>query len=187
MRRQVIAVNGNLYDAADHNAFQDRGDGTNAGSLNADFVVATACIGQDTVVWQSGAAGLATATLVEIDGQIDWRDRIVRAEFVNLTAANKLPGGAADYIDWGFDGAYVQSRYLGYTGIGAYDAAHNAPTNGNKPTPGAGPPASYCVTMANKLYLYVDPVTFRLCIYNDTGGTLHFVVVVSGTGKTGKH
>jgi hypothetical protein len=135
--------------------------------------------GIDERIWQY-ATGLATATLVKIDGSIDWRDRFVSMELFATTDATQLAGGANDHnlnvaASWG--------KTDGYTGTGGLDAGGSAPTNGNPPVSAAG---KFMQTPLANEFVYAHPSSGVLYIYNNTGSTQYYVLKYRATGDTGK-
>lgn len=188
MLRVVTAVAGNQVASADYNELQDRSTGELAANKNNDYGT-TGGKGFDSRLWQPTGGSLATATLVQIDSSVDWRDRIVWGFYVTAGSAGNLPGGASDY-DFR-RGVAAPNFFHGYTGTGAYSnvaGAGTAVSNGNPPVAGAGGVRSYrveVVTGAN-VYLYVDPADGSLYMYNDSGVTIYPCLINLGTGDTGK-
>lgn len=119
--------------------------------------------GVQEVAFQS-ESDIANATLMLVDDSIDWRDRIVRGEYLDHNASTSYPGGANDY-DFSNGTLYT---FMLYTGTGALDAGGATPTNGNPPVQAAG---KYACPIFAGFWIYCDPATGKLKIYNNTGGT----------------
>lgn len=156
---------------------QDEQHGVIKADSNND--VSSLGAGVDERIWQY-ATGLATATLVKIDGSIDWRDRFVQCELFATTDATQIAGGANDHnlnvaASWGIAN--------GYTGTGGLDAGGAAPTNGNPPVSAAG---KYMVEPTTNHRIYAHPSTGALYIYNVTGSTVYYVLKYRASGDTGK-
>lgn len=134
-------------------------------------------------LWQA-QANMATATLLFVDtdstsvvntganpnalasGPFDWSDREIFGIYRALGGVTRVPGEANDYL---FD-AVAPTLFWGYTGLGAYSGGTTQVSAGNPPIPAAG--ASWAVTIAANLWLYLDPVDGEMKIYNNTGATL---------------
>lgn len=129
-------------------------DGTNSWS---------AIPGVQEVAFQS-ETDIANGTLMLIDQSIDWRDRIVRGEYLEHAGAADYPGGATDYA---FASSATVYRFIFYTGTGAQDAGGADVTNGNPPVIAAG---KYACEIYTDMWIYCDPSTGKLKLYNDTGG-----------------
>lgn len=126
--------------------------------------------------WQYDSADLANATLIELDDENDWRDRIVLSLHSIMSEANQNPGAVQDYL---LDYTPVMRR--GYTGLGAEDAGNSDPTAGNPPVPAAN--ASWALQIAANLWLYARKSTGALRLYNNTGGVLRRpLLTVYGSG-----
>ena len=100
-----------------------------------------------------------------IDDSIDWRDRIVRGEYLEHGGSTDYPGGAGDYA---FASSATVYRFIFYTGTGALDAGGSAPTPGNPPVIASG---KYACMIYADMWIYCDPTTGKLKLYNNTGGT----------------
>lgn len=183
MKAISTAVAGTNASAADYNTLQARARGqrpSSGGELGASVG-----LGTDTVIDQR-AAGFANATPTKIDGNHDWRDRVIWARYCNLTAAANRPGGANDWTDWSTLGG-ISTAVAGYTGTGGLDAGGVNPTAGNPPVAAAGPPTSYLVTVLANVWLYVEASTGHLYLYNNTGAALHLWLEVEGSADLGLH
>ena len=137
--------------------------------------------GSTEVAWLLGisADNVATWNFVVVDDSIDWRDRIVVADYVPLTSNARYPGQADDYL---FD--FALTRRCGYTGTGGRDAGNATPTAGHPPVPATA--ASWAVQVVTNLWLYAQPSTGELALYNNTGSTITVpTLFVRCTAKTG--
>lgn len=128
--------------------------------------ILTVANGVQEVIYQASAL-LADATLLLIDDSIDWRDRFIRGEYLLHSVGNSLPGGGNDDV---FSDGTLYS-FWGYTGLGALDAGSNVVTNGNPPVPAAA--SSWACEITAGLWIYCDPTTGKLKIYNGTGASLN--------------
>lgn len=122
----------------------------------------TSIPGVQEVAFQS-ESDIANATLMLIDQSIDWRDRIVRGEYLDHSTSTSYPGGANDY-DFAAGTLYT---FMFYTGTGGLDAGGSAVTNGNPPVVASG---KYAYAITANLFIYCDPTTGKLKLYNNTGG-----------------
>lgn len=171
------------------NSIQKRALGLLALNKNNDFAASD----EETIggAWalQAATAGVATATLVQLDDQFDWRDRMVWGEIIYPTADARAGQTSDTDLDWKVS---ASNFFFGYLGTGAYSntaGAGTAVSNSNKPLRGVGGVRSYFVNLSgtvNTLYLYCEPTTGKLYLYNDTGSTIYPTLTVLGTGKTGK-
>lgn len=146
-------------------------------------------IGADAGHWQGT---LTNAAFAQIDGA-DWRDRKVSGSLRRLAAAS-LVGGSTDYVqnDPTSTSAPVTTFEARYLGRGAYSnvSTSAAVSNGARPMNGVGAVRSYAVivddlTVAGSVYLYCDPATGALCLYNDTGADLNIELFYCASGPTG--
>lgn len=170
--------------SADLNTWQDRNAGVRAGSGAA--YAGTATSGSDEVHAQE-TAGYANADLTLVDANHDWRGRTLFVQSTSFASVNDLPGGSADYGDWAATGTFAAGA--GYSGTGAYSnvgAGPAAVSAGNPPlaaTGGAG--TSYRVTVTTNVWLYADPTTGALYLYNNTGAAWIAWLQVKGTAALG--
>ena len=137
--------------------------------------------GSTEVAWLLGisADNVATGNFVVVDDSIDWRDRIVVADYVPLTSNARYPGQADDYL---FD--FALTRRCGYTGLGGLDADSVAPSADHPPVPAST--TSWALQVVTNLWLYAQPSTGELALYNDTGSTITVpMLFVRCTAKTG--
>lgn len=180
MKAVSTAVAGTNASSADYNTLQARAFGMRPAS--GGELAGTE--GVDGVHAQLGT-GFPNATPKLVDERHDWRDRVLKVVYCNLSAAANRPGGATDYVDWSTLGGI--STTLGYTRLGAYDAGGLEPSAGNPPVPGAGPPASAAVQVFANFWLYADPSDGRLFAYNATGADVHLFFWIESTGDLGAH
>lgn len=120
--------------------------------------------GVQEVAFQS-ETDITSGTLMLIDDSIDWRDRIVRGELLTHAVSSAWPGAANDY-DFSNGTLYP---FILYTGTGGLDAGGAAPTNGNPPVIAAG---KYAAAIYANFFIYCDPTTGKLKIYNNTGAAV---------------
>jgi hypothetical protein len=178
--------------SADLNQWQDltrearpASDNNNLGS--------TAAEGDTRLRWQADTA-LATGTTRLIDDSADWRDRWVRVTFVRTSQTQRMgqggsPGdvGANDTTSTG----PARSTSFGYTGTGAYSNTTTSAgvSNSNPPLNAVGTARSYAITVDDlgtaPVYLYADPTTGALYLYNDSGSSLWPYVEVDLSGDAG--
>lgn len=140
--------------------------------------------GIEARVWQS-AVNVADNTFVVVDtnvvnvintgvspnaltaGTLSWRDRLLFGIYPTYTGANRYPGQADDYL---LNDGVAPVMWWGYTGVSGKDGGGVTPTNGSPPVPAAG--ASWAIQVVPDLWLYVNPTTGSLNLYNDTGATI---------------
>ena len=190
MKKVVTCVPGALAASADWNNIQERARGLLAAAQNNDL---SGLEGTDGFVHQADAS-LATATLRLVDDTIDWRDRIVSGWFARV-GANDCVGQSTDY-NLGDPAAtsVALSTFEGeYTGTGAYSATGGSGTavsNGSPPVWGASGVRSTAIVVdahgSGYVYLYADPTTGYLYVYNNSGSSLYWVLFVEATSDTGK-
>lgn len=143
-------------------------------------------------------APLLNATPTLLDDTADYRDRWVRT-VTTFPSATQLPGGADDYeLDDPYTGPYTAAATWKYLGTGAVAnlGTGAAVSAGVPPVLGAGAFRSYRVSLTTHLdvssaaqvgpWLYADPTTGALYLYQASGGSLALAVHVSVTAKTGK-
>ena len=142
--------------------------------------------GSSEVVWARGITGsfVDVGHFVVVDGTIDWRDRVLRAEYVVLGNTNATPGNADDYL---FDVPFDAVR-VGYTGTGGRTAGNATPTTSNPPVPAAG--TSWAMQLVTDVWLYAIPGggdVGKLALFNGTGAQIFVpLLFVRATAKTGK-
>ena len=178
--------------SADLNEWQDvtreagpASDNNNLGSSSSK--------GATLLRWQADTA-LATATTRLIDDSADWRDRWVKVLFVRTSQTQRMgQGGSPGDVganDTSSTGAARSTSY-GYTGTGAYSNVSTSASvsNGNPPLNSVGTARSYAVVVDDlgtlPVYLYVDPSTGYLYLYNDSGSSLWPYVEVDLSGDVG--
>ena len=140
--------------SADLNNWQDRTAGVFGHTASGATNGFDGLEGADTIAFQ---LTIPTATLVTIQASEDWRDRVLLKGSVAFpTAANRVVGGAADYLlNEPSTGPFVSHLASGYTGrggnsnvgTGALVSAGNPPVNATgsiRMLAGAG--AGYTVT-----------------------------------------
>ena len=183
MRRNANFAVGSHVPSAVLDAMQDE----QVGLVPATDAPATLLRGADGRWWTTPDAGFAGGTLRVIDTSIDWRYRKLWGRFRSLGAANRRPGQASDHL--GNDPAStVSSRdFDGWTGSGGVSAASAVIADG---TPPALVDDCYAVvvdegaTSSERVYLYARPSDGALCLYNDSGATLHAELRVYGSGAS---
>lgn len=181
MRRNSTFARGTHVPSATFNAIQDE----QLGLIPATDAPATLLKGADIRWWTTIDAGLADGELRIVDNSIDWKNRRLLGVFRALGAANRRPGQADDHV--GNDPALaVGTRsFDGWTGTGGVGAAAATVANGTPPELADNAFAVVVdegATSADRVYLYARPSDGALCIYNDSGATLHADLVVAGSG-----
>lgn len=144
------------------------------------------------------AAPLLDATPTLLDDTADYRDRWVRV-VATFPSAAQLPGGANDFeLDDPYTGPYTATTTWKYLGTGAVSdlATGAAVSAGNPPLLGAGAFRSYRASVTTHLdassaaqvgpWLYADPTSGALYLYQASGVSLPLTLHVSATAKTGK-
>lgn len=178
MRRQQTYVPNQQVLSAELNAWQDRNAGAAPGSANNTHTLLGN--GFDTLQWMYDTATLANATLVKVDGLIDYRDRLLSVAYKVPGGADEEPGGGNDYL---FD--YVPVLRIGYTGEGGLGAASATIVNGVPPVPAST--TSWALQIDTNVWLYASPTTGELFLYNNSGGALRRpILTVTASAVTGK-
>lgn len=183
MRRNANFARGSHVPSAVLDAMQDE----QVGIIPATDAPATLLRGADGRWWTTPDAGLADGTLRVIDTSLDWRYRKLWGRFRSLGAANRRPGQVSDHL--GNDPAStVSSRdFEGWTGAGGHGAASAVIADG---TPPVLEDDCYAVvvdegaTSSDRVYLFARPSDGALCVYNDSGATLHAELRVYGSGAS---
>lgn len=161
--------------SADLNAIQQNMQALRAASGTNSW---SSIPGVQGVAFQS-ESDIANATLMIVDDSIDWRDRIVYGLYLDHSSST-YPGHANDY-DFSSGTLYT---FLFYTGTGALDAGGSAPTNGNPPVQASG---KYAHPIFANFWIYCDPTTGKLKLYNNSGGSKRTPTVFAyGTADLGK-
>lgn len=178
--------------SADLNAIQKLTRAARLAASNNNVTSADAR-GDSLLRWQADTA-LATGTLRLLDASADWRDRWVRTTFVR-TAQTQRMGQSGSPGDVGVNDTSssgpARSTSTGYTGIGAVSNISTAAgvSNGNPPLNSVGANRSYAVVVDDlgtaPVYLYVDPTTGALYLYNDSGSSLWPYVEIDLSGDFG--
>ncbi len=180
MKSVIDPVSGDQYNGADYELLEGRAQGArhasesdaNAGSVD----------GVDEVLFFSGASGLLDGTTNLLDDEHDWRQRVVDVRVVVLTTAAVRPGGGSDYTDYG---TLTQASVTGWLGDGGYSAVAGSGTavsNGAPPVAASSGVKSYRATILASVYLFADPTTGALRLYNASGGTLHLLITAKAFG-----
>lgn len=183
MRRNADFARGSHVPSAVLDAMQDEQVGLVPATDTADGATAVALRGADGRWWTTPTAGLADGTLRAIDTSVDWRHRRVWGVFRRLGAADQRPGQANDHTPNDPASSVATRRFEGWTGAGGLGAAAATVANG---TPPALADDQFAVvldelgTSADRVYLYARPSDGALCVYNDSGATLHAELLVWG-------
>lgn len=178
MKSVIDPVSGDTYNSTDYETLEERAQG----ARHASDSDASGTDGADEVLWISGSGGIADATAVTLDENHDWRGRVVDVLYVELASAAQRPGGALDYTDYG---TLSHGRAMGWLGSGGWSAVAGSGTavsNGAKPVAATGGVTSYRFAFYANVYLFADPTTGALKVYNDSGGALHFVLRCNAFG-----
>ena len=189
------------------NGMQDRAMSLVLANTGNDFSVP---VGGDGLFWQASSPITAGSTQVLVDGG-DWHDRIVWGWCIQNTKAANSEGGTSpasaglsrigQSLDYNFDYAYINSLasnaaskgypFYGYLGKGGYSTTSGSGTpvsSGNPPTRGSSGVTSWFVNLATNtnLCLFVDPSSYKLYLYNNTGFDCQPTVIMNFTAATGK-
>ena len=187
MRRNATFSRGAHVPSATLNAIQDEQLGLVPASDAADGATAIALRGADGRWWTTPDAGLSDGELRVVDASVDWRNRRVWGSFKNLGAADRRPGQASDHIPNDPAGAVSRRVFEDWTGTGGVGAASATVANGTPPVF-----ADNCFAMlldegatsADRVLLYARPSDGALCLYNDSGATLHAELLVWGASAS---
>lgn len=180
MKSVIDPVAGDQFEATDYELLEERAQGVrhatesdaNAGSDD----------GADEVLFFSGASGLLDGTTNLLDDEHDWRQRVVTVRVVQLGSAGVRPGGGSDYTDYG---TLTQATVTGWLGGGGYSAVAGSGTavsNGAPPVAATSGVTSYRATVLASVYLFADPTTGALRLYNASGGTVHLLLTIKAFG-----
>lgn len=183
MRLITLFSAGSHIPAATLNLLQRRAAGlTRASASPSD---GPGVLGADIVHYQTPDAGLATGTVATVDASTgyDWRERMVLAWTRFAAAAANRWGRASEHA--GNDPSASDHRTaMNPTGPGATGAAAATVANGTPPTVGTDScPIPIDVRAGGTLWLFADPTSGALKLYNDTGTTLHFDLIAFATGR----
>lgn len=188
MKSIIDPAPGDMYASADYETLESRAAGVRASS-GGEVTEANARAGLDTV-YDQRASGIPNAVPTVIDANHDWRDRVIEVLAFSFSSANERPGGSADYTDWSTIGGGTPAVLAGYLGTGALSNVGTgaAVANGAPPVAGTGGGGtSYRLTIGANLYLYADPTSGSLSIYNATGAAVHAWLRVTGTADLNRH
>lgn len=183
MRRLYTLARASQVAARLLNRVQDEQAGLAPASDQASGATAVLLTGADGRWWTTPDAGVPDAQLRVIDASVDWRSRRVWGVLRVLGAAARRPGGADDHIPNDPAGAANARLFNGWTGAGGLGAAAATVANGTPPVIADN---QYAVlldegaTTADRVWLYARPSDGTLCIYNDSGATLHAELLVWG-------
>lgn len=168
----------NLNTIQDRAHILDRATATDAGAP-------TDTQGSDWLVYQSPDAGIATATVTTLDASDrDWRERLVHVHVRCVTTAARRWGRADEHV--GNDPVSSNNRSaLGVTGPGAVGAASATVANGTAPVVTTNScPIPLDVRVDGTIWIFADPSTGALKLYNDTTTPLHLDLLVMATGRS---
>lgn len=186
MRRLYNLARGSQVPARLLNGVQDEQLGLIAASDRADGATAIALNGADGRWWTTPDAGVSDGTLRVVDASVDWRQRRLWGVFRSLGAAARRPGEADDHVPNDPTAAPNAMAFNGWTGGGGLGAAAATVANGTPPTIADN---QYAVlldegaTTADRVWLYARPSDGALCLYNDSGATLHAELLVWGAAE----
>ena len=185
MRRNADFARGSHVPSAVLDAMQDEQVGIIPATGNPSG--ARALRGADGRYVCTPDAGVADGTVAVLDASIDWRLREVWGRFRHLEAAAQRQHGADA---WQVDdpARAVGVRWFdGNTGAGAYGSGMTNVADGTPPVVASGSLAILLdegASSSDRVWLYADPTTHALCLYNDSGATLHAELRVYGSGAS---
>ena len=189
MRRVTNFSTGSTIPAATLDEMQDEQLGLIPANGTGGAVPAYA--GADGRIWQSPDAGVASGTLLVIDASVDWRSRELWGVFQHLTAADQRIGQANDWQLNDPTQGIATRHFTGPTGTGAQQAGGTAPANGEPPAIGTVTGGiSYALVVdeesssTDRVFLYADPSTGVLSLYNASASALHAILRVFGAGAS---
>lgn len=175
MRRLSDLYRGSHVRAALLNGLQNEQVGLVAGTENP--AAARLLTGADGRYCCTPDAGLANGASVALDDSIDWRDHVVRGDFIRLTsAAQRLDGADA----WQMNDPALALAVRRFTN-GRLGAGTATPTvlSSTSPTVIVDELAS----TAQRVFLYADPDDGTLRLHNGSGATLHAELFVEGMSE----
>lgn len=182
MARQLTLFSAGSYVlAATLNAMQLEAQGL----LPATDLPATLFKGTDARWWTTPDAGVPDQQLRVLDTSLDWRNHRLWGFFRNLGAADRRPGQANDHLPNDPTSAVSTRVFHGWSGSGGLGAAAATVANGTPPVLADNAFAvivDELATSADRVLLYVRPSDGALCLYNDSGATLHAELLVWGAG-----
>lgn len=183
MRLITLFSAGSHIPAATLNLLQRRGAGLSRASASPSD--GPGVLGADIVHYQTPDAGLATGTVATVDASTgyDWRERLVLCWTRFAAAAANRWGRASEHA--GNDPSASDHRTaMNPTGPGATGAAAATVANGTPPIVGTDScPIPIDTRAGGTLWLFADPTSGALKVYNDTGVTLHFDLIAFATGR----
>ena len=183
MRRLYNLARGSQVPAALLNGLQDEQLGLIAASDASTGATSVALKGADGRWWTSPDAGIPDGELHVVDASVDWRSRRVWGVLRVLGAAARRPGAADDHIPNDPTAAPNTRTFHGWTGSGGVGAAAATVANGTPPVIADN---QYAVLLdegastSDRVWLYARPADGVLCVYNDSGATLHAELLVWG-------
>lgn len=185
MRRNATFARGSHVPSAVLDAMQDEAVGMIPATGNP--AGARALRGADGRYVCTPDAGVPDGELAVLDVSVDWKRRDVWGTLRRLeSAAQRQHGDDAWQVN---DPARAVSVrwFEGATGSGALGAGASVIANGTPPVIADG---SFAVLLdegassADRVWLYARPSDGALCVYNDSGATLHAELRVYGAGAS---
>lgn len=182
--RTTTFAAGSHVPGANLNSIQDRAHtldlatGTAAGAP-------TDTLGADWITYQSPDAGIGAGTVTTIDASDrDWRERLAQVSARFVTTAARRWGRSDEHV--GNDPASTNVRTaLGVTGPGAVGAAAASVVDGTPPVVTTNScPIPLDVRVDGTVWLFADPTSGALKLYNDTTTPLHVDLLVMATGRS---
>jgi len=168
MQRAGTFARGSHIPGATLNRIQDEASGLKTATGTVSGTVAL--MGRDGRYWSSPDAGVADGAIAVIDVSRDWKSHRVRGAFIRLTAADqRLHDTAAWKRNDPTQAIAVRSFDDGWTGVNTVAIAAT-------PVIGAGVFAIILDELgasADRVFLYARSSDGALCLYNDSGATLH--------------
>jgi len=183
MQRITTLARGSHIPAATLNAMQDRAVGLRPASTLSAVAGALALYGEDGCYWPTPDAGVADGAIAVVDASRDWKSHHVTARFIRLTAAAQRLHGA-DVWKRNDPTQAIAVRVVEDAWTGANAAAIVA---GVAPVIGAGVFAIILDELsagANRVFLYARSSDGALCLYNDSGATLHAELFYRGSSAS---
>jgi hypothetical protein len=183
MQRITTFARGSSVPAATLNAMQDRAVGLRPASTLSAVSGAVALYGEDGCYWPTPDTGVADGDIAVVDASRDWRSHHVTARFIRLTAAAQRLHGA-DVWKRNDPTQAIAVRVVEDAWTGANAAAIVA---GVAPVIGAGVFAIVLDELsagADRVFLYARSSDGALCLYNDSGTTLHAELFVAGSSAS---
>lgn len=140
--------------------------------------------GADWITYQSPDAGIPTGDVVALDASDrDWRERLVHVQARFVTTAARRWGRADEHVGNDPSTSNVRTAF-GVTGPGAVGTASAAVATGVPPVVASGScPIPLDVRSDGEVWLFADPTTGALKLYNDTTTPLHLDLLVMATGR----